>query len=271
VARARPDIEVWRDAADRRRLFDAAALAYDAHRAGYPEQLFDALAALAPSGGRVLEVGAGTGIASVPLAMRGVRMTCLEPADGMAAIARAKLGPFSDVELVASRFEDWRAEPASFDLVFAADAWHWVDQRSGPARAADLLRPGGYLALAWHARTALEPAEAEEALLGLVRELVSDGAEWMRRTGDEGDVFLGPVDRSGRFDPIDRHRFPTREVVDGPGLAGEFGTFSWILALDEPSRRALLDGIVALVGRQPGGRVVRTAVNVLYLARRRAP
>jgi SAM-dependent methyltransferase len=267
MPQARSDTDLWREAADRRRLFDAAAIAYDAYRAGYPESLFDALAALVPERGRVLEIGAGTGIASLPLARHGYRLTSLEPADAMAAIARPRLAPYPDAELVGATFEDWPGEPGSFDLMFAADAWHWIDQRSGPGRAADLLRPGGYLALAWHARTSLEPAAAEEDLLALVIRLVPDGAEWMRRTGDEGDVFLPPIERSTRFEPIDRRRFPTREVVEGPALAGEFGTFSWVLALDPAAREALLRGIVELVDRQPGATVTRTMVNVLYLAR----
>jgi len=46
-----------------RTTFDGAALLYDEVRPGYPEELFDDVVALSgiPSGGRVLEIGCGTG------------------------------------------------------------------------------------------------------------------------------------------------------------------------------------------------------------------
>jgi ubiquinone/menaquinone biosynthesis C-methylase UbiE len=46
-----------------RAIFDEAALLYDEVRPGYPEELFDDIVALSgiPSGGRILEIGCGTG------------------------------------------------------------------------------------------------------------------------------------------------------------------------------------------------------------------
>ena len=58
---------------ERRRLratYDEAALLYDQARPGYPEALFDDMVSLSgiPPGGRILEIGCGTGQATVPLA-----------------------------------------------------------------------------------------------------------------------------------------------------------------------------------------------------------
>lgn len=56
----------------RRASFDADAHAYDDARPGYPDPLFDDMVALAgvPEHGSVLEIGSGTGKATLPLAQR---------------------------------------------------------------------------------------------------------------------------------------------------------------------------------------------------------
>src|SRR5215210_5494927 len=61
-----------------RTTFDEAASLYDEVRPGYPEDLFDDIVSLSgiPSGGRILEIGCGTGQATVPFALRGYRDLC---------------------------------------------------------------------------------------------------------------------------------------------------------------------------------------------------
>lgn len=80
----------------RARSFGAAAANYDRYRPRYPEQLVDDVVAMVP-GRRVLEVGAGTGIATAAFAARGVSMTCVEPDPEMAAVLSAKLAGVSDL------------------------------------------------------------------------------------------------------------------------------------------------------------------------------
>lgn len=74
----------------RRASFDAGARAYDRARPGHPDPLFDDLVALAgiPAHGSVLEIGSGTGKATLPLAQRGFQLVGIELGANMAAIAR---------------------------------------------------------------------------------------------------------------------------------------------------------------------------------------
>src|SRR5215211_2269771 len=84
---------------ERKRLrttFDEAASLYDQARPGYPEDLFDDIVSLSgiPAGGRILEIGCGTGQATVPFARRGYRILCIELGENMAAVARRNLEGF---------------------------------------------------------------------------------------------------------------------------------------------------------------------------------
>jgi cyclopropane fatty-acyl-phospholipid synthase-like methyltransferase len=70
-----------------RTTFDSAADLYQRARPEYPEALFDTLAELAGlgAGDRLLEVGCATGKATIPLARRGFRITCIEIGPRLAA------------------------------------------------------------------------------------------------------------------------------------------------------------------------------------------
>ncbi|MCX4639550.1 class I SAM-dependent methyltransferase [Streptomyces sp. RPA4-5] len=133
------------------RSFDAVAAQYAAARPGYPPALFDAIEELAGqplAGARVLDVGAGTGIATRLLAERGARVTAVEPGAAMAAELHAAHPAVPLVRALgdALPFRD----DAGFDLVGYAQAWHWTDPARSVPEALRVLRPGGALALWWN-------------------------------------------------------------------------------------------------------------------------
>jgi ubiquinone/menaquinone biosynthesis C-methylase UbiE len=117
-------------AVEKRATFNQVAELYDQVRPRYPARLFDDLVALSglPHGGRILEMGAGTGIATLPLAERGYRIVAIELGAELAAVARKKLSQFDNVDVVVANFEEWRLPREPFDLVLGATAWHWSTQ-----------------------------------------------------------------------------------------------------------------------------------------------
>jgi SAM-dependent methyltransferase len=125
-----------------RATFGEDADRYDRIRPDYPAALFTDLPP-----GRVLEIGCGTGQATLPLAAAGRTVTAVELSHTMAAIAKRKLAPFPAVEVVVAPFEDWPLPPAPFDLVLSATAFHWLDPETRMRKSADALRPGGTLAI----------------------------------------------------------------------------------------------------------------------------
>jgi SAM-dependent methyltransferase len=84
------------------------------------------------------------------MARRGFSILGLELSSRMAAFAAAKLKDFPTVEIRNLAFEEWKVSAGCFDIVLAAQAFHWVRPTTGFSRSARALKPGGHLALLWN-------------------------------------------------------------------------------------------------------------------------
>ncbi len=112
-----------------------------------PPEVFDDLVSLGglEPGARLVEIGCGTGQATIPLAERGFAVTAVELGSQMAAVARQNVAAFPDVEVVTAAFEEWDAGGETFDGVVSFNAFHWIDPDVRFAKPASLLRDGGAL------------------------------------------------------------------------------------------------------------------------------
>ena len=143
---------------ERTNSFGGAAHNYDTHRPRYPDQLIDDV--LAPGRRRVLEGGAGTGIASMQMIERGAEVIAVEPDTRMAAVAQAK-----GIQVELATFEDWEPAGRRFDLVLFAASFHWVDPAVALPKIRELLNNGGRLALIWNRLRPTNPTRAEFAAI----------------------------------------------------------------------------------------------------------
>lgn len=150
----------------RRLVFGEVADLYDEYRPSYPVLLVEDLIEIAALGGdrAVLEVGAGTGKATLMFAERGLPVTAVEPSAEMAAVARRACSAFPRVRIEEHDFEDWDATGQTFPLIFAAQSWHWIQTPVGFIKASRLLEPGGVLAAFWN-RPVWPEAPARVALV----------------------------------------------------------------------------------------------------------
>jgi SAM-dependent methyltransferase len=123
---------------------------------------------VAASPGRdVLDIGIGTGIQARQFRAADCTVFGVDPDPRMAAFAQ-----HSGFEVDVSTVETWDPGQRTFDVVIAGQAWHWVDPVVGAVKAAQVLRPGGRLAVFWNA--AQPPPDIGEAFADVYERVIPD-------------------------------------------------------------------------------------------------
>ncbi len=164
--------------------FGAEAERYERTRPSYPAAMVEAILA-ATSGREVLDVGAGTGISARPFVDAGCRVLGVEPDERMAQLARSK-----GLQVEVATFEEWDPAGRTFDLVIAGQAWHWVDPVLGAARTAEVLSPGGRVALFWNAMA--YPPDFAEGFSGVYRRVLPE-FPFFQAGAPTGAASYGPL------------------------------------------------------------------------------
>ena len=236
--------------------FGEDAVAYDRARPGYPPSLVDFL--VADGTPEVLDVGCGTGKLAVLLAARGCRVLGVEHDERMAEVARRH-----GIDVDVAAFESWDDAGRRFDLVTAAQAWHWIDPEVGPRKAAAVLRSGGRLAVIWNlmahepaVRIALDEAYERHAP-GLTSSVVL-GLE----VADEG---LSGVDETGAFGPQSSRKDVWQQTYTTAEWLDQLPTHSDHRVMPADRRAALLGAVGAAIDNN-GGQLTVTYTTLCITA-----
>jgi ubiquinone/menaquinone biosynthesis C-methylase UbiE len=220
---------------DRRRAesFGAIADAYDRYRPRYPQALIDGL--VTHHGIRVLDVGAGTGIASAQLAEAGAQVTAVEPDERMARVAAAK-----GIHVEQATFEHWEQAGRSFDLVVFASSFHWVQPGPALKRIATMLRTGGRLVLLGNEIIPIAPTRQ------VLDQIYGDYVDVGDQSAAKGKEVGALLDKHGYR--VDRRHVVQPVHYSRDDYLGLTFTYSNRLVLDPASRADLRSRLAGLIG-----------------------
>lgn len=137
---------------DKRFTFNEDVMNYEKWRPTYCEELFHDIMEYSKLDmhNKALEIGIGTGQATLPFLKTGCDLIAIELGENLAEFSKNKFKAYKNFNILNIPFEDFKYDENTFDLIYSATAFHWIDENIGYPKALKLLKPGGTLALFWN-------------------------------------------------------------------------------------------------------------------------
>lgn len=202
---------------------------YEEIRPSYPEELIQDIIRktnLKPED-RLLEIGAGTGKATLQFADKGFKIHAIELGEDMAEILKDKCAGYPDVLVEVMAFEEWNCPVnQTYDMVYCAQAFHWIDPDIKYKKCHRLLKDDGCLVLFWYSpcdNCLPETIEIREKVDQIVKRYVScytANQEKPQRREHDGvyiqDQREAEIKSSGLFRLVEKKEY-THEIKNSAG------------------------------------------------------
>lgn len=232
--------------------FQRAADEYERARPSYPADAVELIIRVCGlgAGSTACDLAAGTGKLTRLLVPSGAQLIAVEPVTAMREqLAAAVPG----IDVLDGTAEAIPLGDESVDAVTVAQAFHWFEPERALPEMHRVLRPGGHLVLIWNVRD-----ETVDWVREFTELIVARGGgrpytpyhqlgsgEAMTRDHDE------VVRASGLFGDVETAWFANPQEVTLDDVVGRAASTSFVSALDEGPRQALLDEVRELVGSHP--------------------
>lgn len=254
--------------------FDVFANNYHSVRPGYPVLLFEDIRYWCgiDADSRLLEIGAGSGIATIELAKLDCHVVAIEPGAHLASIAREQTDKFKNVQVVEGTFENFQTTD-KFDAILAFTAFHWLSEGNKFQQIIDLLNDSGSLVLVWNSffqgdspatvdvnkayRECLPEIYPEESIIADVNDGVL--SKLNRR---EQEVVANPL-----FYPVFLRKYLTTYKYDGETYPKLLNTFPKVVEVENEKRLKFLERISKIVKRH--GKISVPVLTTLIVCQKR--
>ena len=205
--------------------FGGVVDAYDRARPTYPREAAQWL--VGQEAATVLELGAGTGKLTAQLVELGHDVVATDPDRAMLDRLVRNL---PEARTIVASAEDLPLGDRAYDVVVAAQAFHWFDLDRALPEIARVLKPGGHLSLVWNTR--------------------DESIPWVRRLGaiigtQEQVEAPGALADSELFGQVEEASFSHWQQIDRKSIQDLVLSRSNIAVLDEEARAAKLAEVVA--------------------------
>lgn len=248
--------------------FNHMAALYDQVRPSYPSALIDTLAARAGLSleDQLLEIAAGTGKATIPLAKKGYRIHCVEIGSNLAALLKDKCADYPNVSVDVAAFEEWSPPQeayGTYKLVYCAQAFHYIDPAVRYEKCHRLLQDGGWLALFWY-HSSIKPSPVLTEIDAAVNRCFPSGF------ADYTDPLTAVADMegSGLFADVSLWECSQDNTTTAEAYLKQMQSNSVFAVLEKDVQSSLFREVRDIIDRHGGVVPTRLAYR-LYMARKK--
>lgn len=247
-------------------VFGLDAEGYHSVRLPYPPELYDELFGRIPPAPRVLEIGAGTGLATQALLARGASaVTAVEPDAALVDFTAKRL---NDARLTMVHDDFLGAHiDGHFDLIACAAAFHWLEPKGALEKIRELLAPGGVWAMWWHSyRNPGMGDELADQISPLLEGVALPPSNTLERHYSLDEQMHRRELRQAGFPQIEHRVYRSEHELTTEAVVALYKSYSFVRVLPTDRRERFLDDLAELVERRFGGRACNLVLTALYFA-----
>jgi len=179
-------------------------------------------------------------------------------------VRMADVATRSGVDVTVSTLEEWA--PVECDLMYAAQAWHWVEPGRGADVAAGSIQRGGRWAAFWNYETDAELTQCRDAVYRrlaphLVDQIVSTDDEDLRRPVLQG------LEATEAFSPVEIHDVSWIDRMTVSDAVQRLASHSSHRLLDESVAMAVDKGLQRELG-EPADVIDLSYITRIFVADR---
>ncbi len=254
--------------------FDTVASVYEKMRPGYVAQLYQTIFDYIEidQNSNVLEIGTGGGQATAPVLATGCKLTAVESGEQFSQLLKEKFKDFPEFSVITDKFENTQLESDSYDLVFAASAFHWIAEKTGYEKVYEILKKGGAFA-----RFANHPYR-DKGNLPLAEEIDEIYREYYYKFHNKKPVPLTEYSEEQAkerafiaekygFTDIEYALFYRQRVFTAKEYVKLLGTYSDHIAIEESIRKIFFSKIEQAIEKHGGTITIYDTID-LELARK---
>ena len=206
----------------------------------------------------IADLGSGTGLLTELFLKNGNAVFGVEPNQEMRAAGEKVLAKYPKFTSVSATAEATTLPDGSVEIVIAGQAFHWFDRQKARPEFARILRPNGWVVLAWNGYR-VESSPLMTAYQDLVVRYGTDYSEVRREVvGCEVESFYAPGSCKCA-------RFEFQQTFDQEGLKGRLLSASYAPEPDHPDYDAMLRDVQKVLdANQEDGIVIFAYETELY-------
>lgn len=253
---------------DLRLTFNEDASNYDKMRPTYVQELFHDVIGFTSlnSGKEALEIGIGTGQATLPLLETGCRITAIELGEALAQFSKKKFAHFPHFQVINMDFESAALDDDRYDLIYSATAFHWIPQEIGFTKVYRLLKRGGGLALFWNRPFPAQEDDLHHAMQKLYGKYRPSDPKLVPHNEERCLEMVDTMRRYGFVD-VNYKLYHQTRAFDAQSYVSLLNTYSDHRAVEEEKRKRFEQEMIETINDY-GGQVKLYDTIDLYLARK---